>query len=211
MKGLLLSSFYASKKSLITYTIIAILAAIYFAFINPIMVCFLPMIFLLSPVTDNIKREKDSRWMYFVATLPTGRSTYIKSYFAFYGVLILIGLFIGVVANLLINKDFGLTLIAILVGIGGAGTYAMMFPLTFKFGPENSNVIMITTSVIVIGLFFLVFFGFIMANIASEESFKELANVANNYIVTGIYALVGVSFFVFSYISSLKIFDKQEL
>ena len=32
-----------------------------------------------------------------------------------------------------------LTLFPGLVGIGAAGTYAIMFPLTFKFGPENSN------------------------------------------------------------------------
>ena len=57
MKGLILSSFYASKKSLITYLIVAIVASFLFAFINP-MACFLPMIFLLSPVTDNLKREK---------------------------------------------------------------------------------------------------------------------------------------------------------
>ncbi len=58
MKGLILSSFYASKKSLITYLIVAIVASFLFAFINPAMACFLPMIFLLSPVTDNLKREK---------------------------------------------------------------------------------------------------------------------------------------------------------
>ncbi len=46
------------KKSLITYLIVAIVASFLFAFINPAMACFLPMIFLLSPVTDNLKREK---------------------------------------------------------------------------------------------------------------------------------------------------------
>lgn len=40
MKGLILSSFYASKKSLITYLIVAIVASFLFAFINPAMACF---------------------------------------------------------------------------------------------------------------------------------------------------------------------------
>ena len=101
------------------------------------MACFLPMIFLLSPVTDNLKREKDSKWMYYISTLPTHRSAYIKSYFAFYGILIFIGLIIGLIAVLAIHQNLMLTLISGLVGIGAAGTYAIMFPLTFKFGPEK--------------------------------------------------------------------------
>ena len=82
------------------------------------MACFLPMIFLLSPVTDNLKREKDSKWMYYISTLPTHRSAYIKSYFAFYGILIFIGLIIGLIAVLAIHQNLMLTLISGLVGIG---------------------------------------------------------------------------------------------
>ncbi|MDN6672043.1 MAG: ABC-2 transporter permease, partial [Staphylococcus equorum] len=145
MKGLTLSSYYSSKKSLFTYLIVGIVASILFTFMNPIMTCFLPMIFLISPVTDNIKHEKDSKWMYYVSTLPKGRSAYVNSYFSFYGVLILIGLIIGIIPLALITQNLNLTLVSILIGIGGAGSYAIMFPLTFKFGPENSNVILITT------------------------------------------------------------------
>ena len=138
------------------------------------MACFLPMIFLLSPVTDNLKREKDSKWMYYISTLPTHRSAYIKSYFAFYGILIFIGLIIGLIAVLAIHQNLMLTLISGLVGIGAAGTYAIMFPLTFKFGPENSNVIMISTSVIVLILFFITYFGVIMSAIVRSGSFSDL-------------------------------------
>ncbi|MDG0837014.1 MAG: ABC-2 transporter permease [Staphylococcus equorum] len=211
MKGLTLSSYYSSKKSLFTYLIVGIVASILFTFMNPIMTCFLPMIFLISPVTDNIKHEKDSKWMYYVSTLPKGRSAYVNSYFSFYGVLILIGLIIGIIPLALITQNLNLTLVSILIGIGGAGSYAIMFPLTFKFGPENSNVILITTSFIVIALFFLVFFGFIMPNIASSGSIEDIANVTSNLLVVSTYALLGIILLVFSYISSIKIFNKQEL
>ncbi|MFQ3852822.1 ABC-2 transporter permease [Staphylococcus parequorum] len=211
MKGLTLSSYYSSKKSLFTYLIVGIVASILFTFMNPIMTCFLPMIFLISPVTDNIKHEKDSKWMYYVSTLPKGRSAYVNSYFSFYGVLILIGLIIGIIPLALITQNLNLTLVSILIGIGGAGSYAIMFPLTFKFGPENSNVILITTSFIVIALFFLVFFGFIMPNIASSGSIEDIANVTSNLLVVSTYALLGVILLVVSYISSIKIFNKQEL
>ena len=137
MRGLIMSSYYSSKKSLYTYLIVSIFASIIFAFINPTMTCFLPMIFLLSPVTDNIKHEKDSKWMYYISTLPSGRKAYVNGYFSFYAILILIGLIIGVISVALVTQSLAMTVLSIFVGIGGAGTYAMMFPLTFKFGPEN--------------------------------------------------------------------------
>ena len=84
MKGLILSSFYASKKSLITYLIIGIVLSIVFAFFSPMMCCFMLMVMLLSPVSDNLKREKDSKWMYYVSTLPTHRHTLPFMVYSFY-------------------------------------------------------------------------------------------------------------------------------
>ena len=83
-------------------------------------------------------------------------------------------LIIGLIAVLAIHQNLMLTLISGLVGIGAAGTYAIMFPLTFKFGPENSNVIMISTSVIVLILFFITYFGVIMSAIVRSGSFSDL-------------------------------------
>ena len=105
MKGLILSSFYASKKPLITYLIIGLILSIVFAFFSPMMCCFMLMVMLLSPVADNLKREKDSKWMYYVSTLPTHRNTYVKAYFAFYGLLILLGLMIGAISCLIVTQD----------------------------------------------------------------------------------------------------------
>ncbi|ARB78994.1 ABC-2 transporter permease [Staphylococcus lugdunensis] len=211
MKGLLLSSYYTSKKSLFTYLIVALASAIMFSFFNPIMTCFLAMIFLISPVTDNIKHEKDSRWMYYVSTLPTGRATYVKSYFVYYGILILIGLIMGAGACFIVTQNINLTLISILVGIGGSGTYAIMFPLTFKFGPENSNVIMISTSFIVIGLFFFVFFGFVMPSLSDNGSFDSVLSNLTTLWVLIIYGIIGCALLILSYIASLQIFKRQEL
>lgn len=211
MKGILLSSIYTSKKSLILYFFLGIGASIFFTFSNPIMACFMPMIFLISPVTDNIKHEKDSRWMYYVSTLPCGRKAYVNSYFSFYGVLSLVGLLIGLIIVSIITQNINLALMSALVGIGAAGTYAIMFPLTFKFGPENSNAIFIITSIIVIILFFLVFFGFIMPNINSSGSMTNIANSPSQFIIIGIYGLIGILSMIISYVTSIKIFNKQEL
>ena len=211
MKGLLLSSFYASKKSLITYLIVGIVMSILFGFVSPMMSCFMPMIMLISPVTDNIKREKDSKWMYYISTLPTHRSTYVKAYFAFYGLLILTGLIIGVVVCLATTQNLMMTLLSACIGIGMVSTYALIFPFTFKFGPENSNVIMITTSIIAIVLFFAVWFFAVMPILVQSGSFEKMAtNPIVLFAVIG-YAILGLIIFIISYFTSLSIFNKQEL
>ncbi len=80
-------SFYATRKQTYIYFIVAIIAAGYFAVFNPLMSSAMAGVMLITPITDNIKHEKDSRWMYYVSTLPVKRSDYIKSYFAFYLIL----------------------------------------------------------------------------------------------------------------------------
>ncbi len=95
MKGMFLSSFYATRKQTYIYFIVAIIAAGYFAVFNPLMSSAMAGVMLITPITDNIKHEKDSRWMYYVSTLPVKRNDYIKSYFAFYLILFGASLMIG--------------------------------------------------------------------------------------------------------------------
>lgn len=211
MKGIFLSSFYTAKKSLITYFIVSIVATVIFAFINPTMACFMPMIFLISPVTDNMKHEKDSRWMYYVSTLPAHRDAYVKSYFAFYGLLIALGLIIGIIVTAIITRSFDIVVISAFIGIGAAGTYAIMFPLTFKFGPENSNVIMITTTIIMLALFFLFYVAFAYIALSGSDSLLNAKLTGPTLATLGGYGLLGIILFVVSYFISLSIFRKQEL
>ena len=175
------------------------------------MCCFMLMVMLLSPVSDNLKREKDSKWMYYVSTLPTHRHTYVKAYFAFYGLLILLGLVIGAIICLIVTQDIMVTLFSAFIGIGMACTYALMFPLTFKFGPENSNVIMLTTAVVAVALFLSMWFFAIMPILVKAGSMSKIASNPLVLVATGSYALLGVIIFVISYFSSLSIFKKQEL
>ena len=182
MKGLILSSFYASKKSLITYLIIGIVLSIVFAFFSPMMCCFMLMVMLLSPVSDNLKREKDSKWMYYVSTLPTHRHTYVKAYFAFYGLLILLGLIIGAIICLIVTQDIMVTLFSAFIGIGMACTYALSM-----------------------------WFFAIMPILVQAGSMSKIASNPLVLVATGSYALLGFIIFVISYFSSLSIFKKQEL
>lgn len=208
MKGLILGNIYASKKPLIWYSIMGIIFAIIMAFFNPFMTCFMAGGLLISPITDNIKREKESRWMYYVATLPTGRRAYVNSYLYLYGTLGGVGIVVGALITLIITQHIGLTAIAIFLGIGAVGSYAIVFPLTFKFGAENSNVILIFASIIMLILFFITLFIGIMPTISNEHGF--VVN-ARNLTWAGVNGAIGLILFIISYISSHSIFNKQEL
>ncbi|MDW8797516.1 hypothetical protein NGH74_01895 [Staphylococcus pseudoxylosus] len=62
---------------------------------------------------------------------------------------------------------------------------------------------------IVLILFFIVFFGMNLSEVAVSGS--DATNLGNSILVVGVYALVGIIAFVLSYITSLKIFKNQEL
>ncbi|OMG44889.1 hypothetical protein BK140_35210, partial [Paenibacillus macerans] len=96
MKGLTLSIFYTAKKSFFIYLVVGIIAAVVFSFLNPTMNSFLAIIFLISPITDNFKREKDSRWMNYISTLPVRRADYVKSYYTIFLLCALVGILAGV-------------------------------------------------------------------------------------------------------------------
>lgn len=210
MKGLCLSMLYTAKKSLITYFIVSIVVFLFMALTSPLISCFISMLFLISPISDNLKHEKESKWMYYVSTLPTGRNLYIKSYFLLNCILIVIGLVIGTVSLTIINHNLNIIIASALIGIGAAGTYAVAFPLTFKFGPENSNAVLTTTVLIVMLFYFIVVFAFVFPGMGGADNIENVLTPFNQVVLI-IYALFGIMTTVISYILSIKIFNKQDL
>ena len=209
MKGLTLSIFYTAKKSFFIYLVVGIIAAVVFSFLNPTMNSFLAIIFLISPITDNFKREKDSRWMNYIATLPVRRADYVKSY---YTIFLLCALVAGVPSVGLITQSLSMVFISLCVAIGGAGTFSIMFPLTFKFGSENSNVIVMTTTFAVIIISFLFYIAsMILSNQTGSGSMITMLSNTQSYVVYSIYGILGLISIIISYILSIKIFNKQEL
>lgn len=211
MKDMLLSTYYASKKAVYLYLFIAILASIIFGFLNPIVSCFFPMLTLISPVTDTIKHEKNSKWMNYISTLPVRRKDYINGYFTYYMLLVVVGLVVGLIVAAILTQSIQAAIASVLLGLGGAGTYAVMFPLTFKFGAENSNVVLISSSIFVIALFYIVFFVFIVKDLNTTNSLTEAVSQPSSFIALIVYALVGILTIVLSYFSSIRIFNRQEL
>lgn len=211
MKGVFLTNFYATKKQFIMYLIISIVATFVFSFINPVMSCFLPMMFLLSLVSDNIKQEKESHWMHYVATLPNGRKGYVNSYFTFVIISVVIGLILGLISILVMHQSIGLALLAILFGIGSIGIYSLIFPFTFKFGPENSNSILIIVTIILMIAFFGVYFLTIQPAFMRAGSFTGVVHDSTALVTIISYGIFGIIMLFITYFVSLSIFKNQEL
>ena len=83
-----------------------------------------------------------------------------------------------------------------------------MFPLTYKFGSENSNVILITTSTIVMIIFFVLY---IVPSTLSNTSMTNIAESSTLLKSSMVYSGMGILSLIVSYITSIKIFNKQDL
>ncbi|ASE37238.1 ABC-2 transporter permease [Staphylococcus pettenkoferi] len=211
MKGVFLTNFYATKKQFIMYLIIGIIMSLVFSFINPMMGCFMPMVLLLNPASDNIKQEKESHWMYYVSTLPNGRKSYVNSYFIFVLIAVVMGLIFGMVAILAMHQSFGLALLAILFGLGSVGIYSLIFPFTFKFGPENSNSILISVTFVLMIAFLGIYFLTIQPAFMKAGSFTGVVHDSTALVTIISYGIFGIIMLFITYFVSLSIFKKQEL
>ena len=208
MKGLILSIFYSAKRSFFIYLIVGIIAAIVFSFLNPTMNSFLAIIFLIGHITDNFKREKDSRWMNYISTLPVKRADYVKSYYMIFIICLIIGIVVGVPSVGIITQSLSMVFISLCVGIGSAGTYSIMFPLTFKFGSDNSNVIVMSTTFAVIIIYFVFYISSMIFTNNYSDSFASMLSNTQSYMIYGIFGLISL---MSSFILSIKIFNKQKL
>ncbi|MFF5514776.1 ABC-2 transporter permease [Staphylococcus capitis] len=211
MKGLVLSTLYATKKPLIIYFIVGIIAAIIMTFLNPTMSGFMVVVLLVSSIADNFKREKDSKWMYYVSTLPVKRADYVKSYYLLFGAITVISFAISFPIVLIITQSLNMALIAFLVCIGCTGLYSALFPFTFKFGPENSNTIIMITVFFMIIIYFVFYILAIALGAHHNSSMTNLLSSTNSLLVFIVFGILGLVTFALTYILSIKIFNKKEL
>ena len=205
MKGLVLSTLYATKKPLIIYFIVGIIAAIIMTFLNPTMSGFMVVVLLVSSIADNFKREKDSKWMYYVSTLP------VKRYYLLFGAITVISFVISFPIVLIITHSLNMALIAFLVCIGCTGLYSALFPFTFKFGPENSNTIIMITVFFMIIIYFVFYILAIALGAHHNSSMTNMLSSTNSLLVFIVFGILGLVTFALTYILSIKIFNKKEL
>ncbi|RIN41459.1 ABC-2 transporter permease, partial [Staphylococcus simulans] len=152
----------------------------------------------MTPATDNLKNEKDSKFLYFVSTMPISRKSYVSSHFLFYLILGSISLVGSSIITILITQNLLVTLSSALLGIGVITQYTVIFPLTFKLGPEKSNIIFMLASFIIVIVFLVLYFSLLfLSNDNNNLALQE------NLGILGLYTLIGGIIFITSYLLSV--------
>lgn len=149
--------------------------------------------------------------MYYVSTLPVKRADYVKSYYLLFGAITVISFVISFPIVLIITQSLNMALIAFLVCIGCTGLYSALFPFTFKFGPENSNTIIMITVFFMIIIYFVFYILAIALGAHHNSSMTNLLSSTNSLLVFIVFGILGLVTFALTYILSIKIFNKKEL
>ena len=103
-----------------------------------------------------------------------------------------------------------MALISALVSLGCTGIYSAMLPLTFKFGPENSNTIIMVTVFFMIIIYFIFY---ILAVIIAhyDNSMVEMLSNIRSLLVFVVFGILGLATFALTYKLSISTFNKKEL
>ncbi|MGW8090946.1 ABC-2 transporter permease [Staphylococcus shinii] len=208
MPGLLLSNLYATKTSIIAYSIIGIIGCIIFSFANPLFSGLLLIISLITPTIDNLKDEKSSNWVKYVSTLPISRDTYIKSQFVFYFLLSLLGSLLSIVIVFIITQNIISSINSGVLGLSLSFQYSLIYPLTFKIGENKSNMIQIISSLSVGILTFLFFY--IIIIITPVSSVSVLENLNHQIPFPFVFLFFSVCIIIISYFISVKILKYKD-
>lgn len=209
MNGLLLLNYYTNRKSIFTYFAIGVIICTVFSMYVPLTSSFFLMMLMTTPATDNLKHDKETKWVNFIPTLPITRAKYIYSQFLFYLLLALISLLISSIILILIQNDIYISIISGIIGISAILQFSIVYPLTFKLGTDKSNIIFMVTSFIVIFIFFIFYYGLFLINTSSWQSIS--LNFTHNLLLSLLYLCLGIIIFISSLITTIIIFKKSEL
>lgn len=209
MNGLLLLNYYTNRKSILTYFAIGVIICTIFSMYVPLTSSFFLMMLMTTPATDNLKHDKETKWVNFIPTLPITRAKYIYSQFLFYLLLALISLLISSIILTLIQNDIYISIISGIIGISAILQFSIVYPLTFKLGTDKSNIIFMVTSFIVIFIFFIFYYGLFLINTNSWQSIS--LNFTYNLFLSLLYLCLGIIIFISSLITTIIIFKKSEL
>ncbi len=205
MKGLILKDFYMIKKYLKFYLLMVITFSIAYA-AGTDSTFFLIYPTVLSGVLINtlLSYDESFGFMQYADSFPISRKTFVHAKYALALIIICVMFVINAVSvslNRIVNGIFDLqelmSTLSLLVMTNVLG-FAVMVPLTFRYGNEKGRLVFIVT----IGLLSAIFMG-----VYTAESFIP----ANNGTVCTTLILASAVIFIISMHISVKFYEKREL
>ncbi|MFB4212480.1 ABC-2 transporter permease [Shouchella sp. JSM 1781072] len=217
MKGLMMNQYYSVEKSIWVYAalslVVPVLLLVFFERgMLDRLAAFIPIAFMVSPALEVLKHEAKSGWSKYVATLPVSRPRVVQSHYLFFILLMVVGIVFAVVTYLIATQLFnqapteyyivGILNIIGIVFISGIISY----PLTYFFGTEKSDMIMLVGLGGAIGIYFLS--SIVFSRFVDGNSIYLGLNASTLFSLG--FLLVTFILFVISYIVSLIIYKRKE-
>lgn len=211
MKGLIRNNFYSMESNMKMAFVIAVLLALTPLLVkNPV---FLPMIIAIqifvfvANTGTSLHADETAKWNKYEITLPIKRSTVIGAKYVTFAILISCGLLMSVitfafagVSELVLNMntiiwgyEYGIIL--------AMTTTALMYPMMLKFGTEKSELIMLVSVGMVVGM--MLFVAMILSGVTNGMNMRHP-------LVGAVSVVVSVLLFIGSYFVSLWIQSKKE-
>jgi|SRR5690625_1252853 len=214
MKGLLLNQYYSVFTSLRNYLFLGvIIAAILIFSQNEFMQSFaqiLITIFMVTPALEVLKHESKSGWNKFVLTLPIKRSNVVQSHFLFFIMTMISGILITIAMFALADLVLGETLtFQTILGIMNGGGIALLlgivaYPLTYLWGAEKADTVLMLGVMVAVGLFLLVNWLYIEF---IEDAFQGLNH---ELVFTAGFCVTTLVLYIISYRITIQVYKRKE-
>ncbi|MBM7715187.1 ABC-2 transporter permease [Siminovitchia sp. FSL H7-0308] len=218
MRGLFLNQYFTVEKSLRNYVFISVvIVCLLIISNNEMMLSFatwLPILFMITPAFEALKHESSSGWNKFVLALPIKRSQVVQSHYIFYSLIMLSGIILTfvlfVLTDLIMGQNQTTTAVySIMNGVGLALIIGFVtYPLTYHYGTEKSDMILMMGVLAAIGLFFLsewIYKG-ILENFGAPLS----PNTNHDLLFSSSFLLINLFLFIISYFVTLQIYKRKE-
>lgn len=211
MKGLIRNNFYSMESNMkMAFVIAALLALTPLLVKNPV---FLPMIIAIqifvfvANTGTSLHADETAKWNKYEITLPIKRSTVIGAKYVTFAILIFCGLLMSVITFAFAGvSELVLNMNTIIWGyeygvILAMTTTALMYPMMLKFGTEKSELIMLVSVGMVVGM--MLFVAMILSGVTNGMNMRHP-------LVGAVSVVVSVLLFIGSYFVSLWIQSKKE-
>lgn len=211
MKGLIRNNFYSMESNMKMAFVIAVLLALTPLLVkNPV---FLPMIIAIqifvfvANTGTSLHADETAKWNKYEITLPIKRSTVIGAKYVTFAILIFCGLLMSVITFAFAGvSELVLNMNTIIWGyeygvILAMTTTALMYPMMLKFGTEKSELIMLVSVGMVVGM--MLFVAMILSGVTNGMNMRHP-------LVGAVSVVVSVLLFIGSYFVSLWIQSKKE-
>lgn len=193
------NTLFSIKKLLI----LVIVFSTTYSIIEPSMITFAGLMYLMVSSYTVIGYEEKSKINYMICSLPIEKKDYILSKYIYGLINIVIAIIISIVISFFspsLPKDMSILSTIIIIAIIGIGVVSILVPIMIIIGVEKARYVLIFCMVIPI----------CFSGNLSKHIFKYIINIDSiNLAIIAI--LLGITLILSSYFITINLYEKKEL